>query len=70
MKSTMVAFSQTSSFVRAHGTAAVNIDRCRTNDGNRHPANVIDDGSDEVVDHVPVSTPGAMMTIRACQCAW
>lgn len=43
--------------VLEHGTGAINIDACRV--GERFPANVMHDGSDEVVSLFPHSTSGA-----------
>lgn len=47
--------------VLEHGTGAINIDACRIGgDDGRWPANLIHDGSDEVVALFPVTTSGAV----------
>ncbi|MDT0138073.1 site-specific DNA-methyltransferase [Acidovorax sp. PRC11] len=53
-----------------HGTGALNIDGCRVGgEGGRWPANLIHDGTEEVVALFPESTSGAMKagTMRAAQ---
>jgi DNA methylase len=49
--------------VLAHGTGALNIDGCRVPTGDRWPANLIHDGSDEVVACFPTA-PGQQCRAR------
>ncbi|QHJ72822.1 putative DNA methylase [Proteus phage 2207-N35] len=46
--------------VLKHGVGGLNIDGCRLPDGDRFPANVIHDGSDCIIDSLPITTTGTI----------
>lgn len=51
--------------VLKHGVGGLNIDGCRLPDGDRFPANVIHDGSDCIIDSLPITTTGTIKEVAS-----